>query len=254
MKLLAHIVLCLLLVMPAGMMAQDITALQKEAEQLEATNQEEALRHYQEILRQQPANINALCKSSQLCSSIGHRQAAKSAQLTYFNAASRFAGLALRLDPASSEANFAMALAKGRIALVVGGREKIEAVSDVKQYTERSLKSDPNSYKAWHVLGKWHYEVSNLSGLERTAARLLYGGLPPASLQDCIACYEKSRSLNPDFVLNYLELAKAYHRSNQNAKAIELLNKLLVMNNKIQQDDARVKDEARKLLNDLSKK
>jgi len=252
MKQLAYIVF--FLVMPAVIFAQDIIALQKDAEHLEATNQEEAFRRYQEILKLQPANTNALCKSSQLCSSIGHRQAAKSAQISYFNAARRFAGMALRLEPASSEANLAMALAMGRLALVVGGREKIEAVSDVKLYTERSLKSDPNSFKAWHVLGKWHYEVSNLSGFERTAARLLYGGLPPASVQECIACYEKSRSLNPDFVLNYLELAKAYHRTNQDAKAIEMLNKVLAMNNKIQQDDARVKEEARKLLKELNKK
>lgn len=248
MKLLAHILF--LLVMPAPIFAQDITALQKEAERLEPASQEEAYKRYQEILRLQPANVNALCKSSQLCSSIGHRQPARSVQISYFRQARRYAEMALRLQPAGSEPNFAMAFAMGRIALISSGRDKVEAVNDIRRYAELSLKADPNNYKAWHVLGKWHYEVSNLNAFERAAARLLYGGLPPASVQQAIACYEKSRSLNPDFLLNYLELGRAYHRNDQDAKAIELLNKLLAMPNKTQ-DDPRVKEEGKQLLREL---
>ena len=126
----------------------------------------------------------------------------------------------------------------------------IRFIARRRRYAELSLKADPNNYKAWHVLGKWHYEVSNLNAFERAAARLLYGGLPPASVQQAIACYEKSRSLNPDFLLNYLELGRAYHRNDQDAKAIELLNKLLAMPNKTQ-DDPRVKEEGKQLLREL---
>ena len=252
MKSLVYIVF-FFLVVPAVMTAQDITALQKEAERLEPASQEESYKRYQEILQLQPANINALCKSSQLCSSIGHRQASKSAQISYFKTARRYAETALRLQPAGSEPNFVMALAMGRIALISSGREKIEAVNDIRHYAEAAVRADNSNFKAWHVLGKWHYEVSNLNAFERTAARLLYGGLPPSSFQESIMYYEKSRTLNPDFALNYLELAKSYHRIDQNGKAIELLNKLMALNNKIQ-DDPQVKAEGRQLLKELSKK
>lgn len=250
MKQLAHIIL--LLVMPVHIFAQDITALQKEAERLEPSSQEEAYKRYQEILRLQPNNVNALSKSSQLCSAIGHRQPSRNAQVSYFRLARRYAETALRLQPANSDANFAMALAMGRIALISSGRDKVEAVNDIKHYVELSLKADPNNYKAWHVLGKWHYEVSNLNAFERAAARLLYGGLPPASIRQAIAYYEKSRSLSPDFLLNYLELGRSYHRNDQDAKAIELLNKLMAMPNKAQ-DDPRIKEEGRQLLRELKK-
>jgi tetratricopeptide (TPR) repeat protein len=246
-----YYIIVLLLALPARYFGQDIAALQKEAERLEPTNQEEAFKRYEDILKIQPVNVNALTKCSELCSTIGHRQPDKTAQINYFKAGRRFAEVALRLDPKNSEANFAMALAMGRIALISSGREKIQAVSEIKRYAELSVKYDPTNFKPYHALGKWHYEVSNLNGLERTAARLLYGGLPAASLKECIYYYEKSRSLNPEFTLNYLELARAYHRNDQNARALEMLNKLMTMPFKTE-DDARVKEEGKKLLKEWS--
>ena len=243
------ILLCLL---PLATIAQDIAALQKDAERLEPSSQEEAFKRYQEILRLQPVNLNALCKSSELCSAIGHRQASKTAQVNYFNAARRFAEAALRIAPANSEANFAMSFAMGRISLISSGRDKIVAVHEIKRYAELSIKADPANYKPYHVLGKWHYEVSNLNAFERALARLLYGGLPPASLQESIAFYEKSRSLNPGFTLNYLELARAYHRNDQNAIAFDMLNKLNALPNKTQ-DDPRVKEEGKRLMKELGR-
>jgi len=237
----------LLLVLPFLCRAQDIASLQKEAERLEPTSEEKAFLKYQEILKLQPANINALCKSSELCSSIGRRQTNKEQKLDYFKAAQKFASQALHINPNSSDANFVMSVAMGRMALVLGGKEKIAAVDEIKKYAEISIKCDPNNYKPYHVLGRWHYEVSDLSGFERAFARLFYGGVPPASLKEAIYNYEKCRSLVPDLKVNYLELAKCYHRNNEKQKAIEMLNKAIRMPDKMQ-DDAKVKEDARELL------
>lgn len=230
--------------------AQDIASLQKDAEKLEITNQELAFKKYQEILSIQPININALCKSSELCSSIGHRQTNNPSKIDYFRAARHFADLALRVNPTNSEANFVMAIAVGRMAMVLGGRKKIEAVNEIKKYAELSIKYDPNNFKPYHVLGKWHYEVSTLSGFERTAAKIFYGGLPPASMKMAIYYYDKSRQLKPEFALNYLELAKAYNQDGQRKKAIEYLTKLMTIPNSTE-DDPRVKEEGKKLMNAL---
>jgi tetratricopeptide (TPR) repeat protein len=237
----------LLLAFPFAFFAQDIPALQKEAERLEPTSEERAFLKYQEILKLQPANINALCKSSELCSSIGRRQPDKDKKLPYFKEARRYAELALRVNPKSSEANFSMSIAMGRMALVLGGRERITAVDDIKKYAELSIKCDPSNYKPYHVLGRWHYEVSDLSGFERAIAKLFYGGVPPATLKEAIYYYEKCRSLVPDLKVNYLELAKCYHRNDEKQKAINFLNKAITMPDKIQ-DDSRVKEEAKQLL------
>lgn len=242
--------LFLLVLTPVVTFSQEIAALQKEAEKLEVTSQEQAFKKYQEILNIQPVNVNALCKCSELCSSIGHRQTNNASKLDYFKAARHFAELALRVSPTNSEANFVMAIATGRLAMVLGGRKKIEAVNEIKKYAELSIKYDPNNFKPYHVLGKWHYEVSTLSGFERTAAKIFYGGLPPASMKMAIYYYDKSRALNPEFALNYLELAKAYNQDGQRNKAVENLNRLMTIPNKTQ-DDPRIKEEGRKLMAQL---
>jgi tetratricopeptide (TPR) repeat protein len=241
----------LIFALPLFCVAQDIAAIQREAEQLELTSDEAAFKKYQEILHIQPVNLLAICKSSELCSAIGHKQTLKSLKIDYFKTARRFAEIALKLSPTSSEANFVMAIAMGRMALVLGGREKIEAVNDIKKYSELAIKYDPSNFKPYHVLGRWHYEVSNLGGLERTAARLFYGGLPPASLKDAIDNYEKSMSLRPDAMVNYTELAKCYIRNKQKDKAIALLNKLMAMTEKTPAD-VRVKDEGKRLIKELN--
>ena len=228
-------------------MAQDIALLQKEAEFLELTNFNAAFNKYQEILKVQPVNLNAICKSSELCSTIGHRQSEKKQKLDYFKAAKHYAEIALRLNPNSSEANFVMAIAMGRMALMLGGREKIEAVNEIKKYAELSIKANPSNYKPYHILGRWHYEVSNLGGFEKAAAKLFYGGLPPASLQDAILNYEKSMQLNPEAMVNYTELAKSYERNHQREKAVGLLRKLMTIPEK-NQDDIRVRTEGQRLL------
>jgi tetratricopeptide (TPR) repeat protein len=241
----------LLLIFPVFASAQDIPVLIKEGEKLESSFREyDALQKYKEVLRHQPANLNVLCRASDLCSRIGHRDQDKAKKADYFKAAKTYAEVALKVNPQSAEANFVMAVAMGRMALISSGKEKVQFVNEIRKYAENTLKYDPNSFKAYHVLGKWNYEVSSLNAVERGLAKLLFGGIPRASLHDAIRYYEKSKALESSFALNYLELAKAYHRNKQDDKAKELLKKLETLPNKIE-DDTRIKKEGKELLKEL---
>jgi len=249
--LVVQTAVCFLLILPFSATSQDIGALMKEAEKLEISFREyDALQKYKEVLRHQPINLNALCRASDLCSRIGHREEDKAKKADYYKAAKTYAEVALKINAQSAEANFVMAVAMGRMAMISTGKDKVQYVNEIRKYAENTLKYDPNSFKAYHVLGKWNYEVSNLSAVERGLAKLLFGGIPKASLQDAIRYYEKSKSLEANFALNYLELAKAYHRNRQDDKAKELLKKLEVLPNKIE-DDTRIKKEGKELLKQL---
>lgn len=243
--------ICLLLVLPIKAVTQDVALLLREGERMETLFREsDALQRYKEVLRVQPHHLGALCRSSDLSSRIGHRQTNKELQAEYYRAAKTYAETALKVNPQSAEANFVMSVAMGRMAMLTGGREKIRYVIEIKRYAENTLKYDPNNFKAFHVLGKWHYEVSNLNSFERAMARLLFGGLPKASLQDAIRFYEKSWSLEPNFSINYLELAKAYNRNDETRKAVDMLTRLQTVPNRIE-DDVRIKKEGKKLLEDI---
>ncbi len=235
---------------PCLLFSQDLTQLLKEAQLQESLfHENEAFLRYADILRKDPSNLLALWKCSELSSRIGARQPDKEKKRPYFLAARNYAANALKVNPNSSEANCAMALALGRVSLISGSRERVELAHDVKRYAENAIRLDPNNFRAYHILGRWNYEVSDLNLAEKSFARLFYGKLPSASLQDAIADFEKSRSINPGFILNYLELARAYHRLSDDKKAIANLRILLGLPNQ-SYDDSRAKVIARQLLND----
>lgn len=230
--------------------AQDIVALTNSGDRLELIMDENgALNKFKEVLKIQPANIYALNKCSELCSRIGKRQTNKKIVNDFYEAAKTYAGIALKVDPRNSEANCVMAIALGRSSLNKGGKEKIATAKEIKKYVDIAIRNDPQNFKAWHVLGRWNYELSNLNILERTAAKLLYGSVPFGSVQEAILAFEKANSIAAGFILNYLELAKAYNKNDQTNKAITTINKMLLLPNHTE-DDAAIKSEGKLLLKD----
>jgi hypothetical protein len=238
----------LFIIISTNSFSQDINAIIKEADRLEAAADERAaFLKFKEVLKLQPNNLHALTRAAELCSSIGNRETNTKVRDDYFNVALIYAKTAYKLYPESDAANVSMAIALGRIILLKSGKEKIVYVKELKSNSEKAIAVNPNNFRAWHILGKWHYEVSNLSAFERTAAKIFYGALPSSSLASSINCYEKAKALNSNFALNYLELAKAYKRNGEKTKAIAQINYLLTLPNKLQ-DDERIKGEARGLL------
>jgi len=236
---------------PSTSYGQDAKLLIEEAASLEkAFHDEEALKKYLEVVKVQPQNADILAKVSELYSLLGKRQTTKEKQKEYYTKGKQYAALALKVKPNNSEANFAMAIAMGRMALMYSGEEKIKAVKEVRAYADRCIQLDPKNYKGYHVLGKWNYEVSDLSALERWIVKVGYGALPKASMDDAARYYEKSMQLNPSFLLNYLELAKVYKKKDNTAKSRALLNQMLKMP-LTSSDDAKIKRLGKELLDDL---
>ena len=243
--------LFLLLLLPYRTSAQNAAALLSRGAQLEvAFREEEALPVYQQVVQTDPHNLTALCHCSDLSCRIGNRQRDRERKIAFFRAGYGYAQSAYRLDSTNAEVNIVMAFSLARMALIQSGREKVAAAGDIKRYAEQAIRYDPSNYKAWHILGRWHYEVSNLSFIERTLARWFFGALPEASLEEAIRDYEKSRALRPDFMLNYLELAKAWRREGQKEKAIALLVRLESLHDAMY-DDRTVRKEGRQLLAEL---
>lgn len=228
--------------------SQDINALLKEGDRLEAIPDENAALHkFREVLRIQPLNINALNRCSGLCSRIGKRQVNTKSMQDYLHAAKTYAEIALKVDPNNAEANCVMAMALGRSSMAKTGKEKIENAKEIRKYIDISLKNDPKNFKALHILGRWHYEVNNLNMIEKAAVKVLYGGLPHASLKESITAFEKSKVSQPGFLLNYLEMSKAYKQDGQKTKAIAYLNTMLTLPNQTE-DDPAIKVLGRKML------
>lgn len=195
-------------------------------------------------------NIYALNKCSELCSRIGQREI-KNTKLRddYYLAAKIYAETALKIDPKNSESNCVMAIALGRSSMSKSGKEKIINAREVKKYVDAAIANDQQNFKAWHVLGRWQYEISNLNSLERSLVKVLYGGLPPATIKQSIVAFEKARVLRPEFILNYFEMAKAYKDNNNKNKAIAYLQLMLTLPDQTE-DDPYIKQKGKALLKD----
>ncbi|HEY4286054.1 MAG TPA: hypothetical protein VGN00_03055 [Puia sp.] len=248
---MSRVILVLLLAIPFAAFSQDLSTLLHQAARLESEfREEEALPAYQEVLRLQPHNIEALCKCSDLSCRIGNRQTNREKKIGYFKAGYGYAQTAWLLDSANAEVNIVMAFSLARMALIQSGKERVAAANEIRRYAENAIKYDPRNYKGYHILGRWNYEVSGLNFIERTFARWFFGTLPDASLDDAIGYYEKSKALNPGFMLNYFELARAYHRDGKKEQAIHQLQQMETLKDGMY-DDREVRKEGRELLMDL---
>ncbi|WP_207494142.1 tetratricopeptide repeat protein [Aridibaculum aurantiacum] len=247
-----QVLLALLLFAAAPLVAQDIKTLLKEAENAERSLKDsEALDKYKQVLATDPDNIQALVKASELSSGIGARLADKKAKKTYFDQAKTYADKALQVDANNADANYVRAVVAGKLTETETENKKIVAyVKEVKDYADKALALNPVHARASFTLGKWHMEMVNLNWAKKAAVKLLFGGLPDATIDDAIKYMEKSRQLDKYFVLNHLELAKAYKADNKPAKAIEILNLLVKLPNRTA-DDAALKEEGKKMLQDM---
>jgi tetratricopeptide (TPR) repeat protein len=246
------LLISILMVLSLQCFAQSEKDLVAQANKYELLpNESAAYETFKKVIRINPGNYYAQWKLSELASRIGNRKATSAEKQQYFNDGKNFAAEAIKINPNGADGYYAMAVAMGRLALTQSGKDKVNSAKEIKTLLEKALKLNPTHSRAWHVLGKWHYEVSNLSMLEKTLLKIIYGGVPAASLANAIRCYEKSKTLDPNFALNYLELAKAYKRNDEKNKAIELLKKLPSIPNK-SEDDPTIKAKGAALLKELS--
>ncbi len=232
--------------------SQKTTELLAQAKQQEqARNEMGALDKYKQVLLIDRNNVEALCGASFMCSRCGNREATKEKKIAMFNTAKTFAMQAIKLNPNSSFANYVMAVAMGRMALISGSKDKVAASRDIKKYADKAAQLDPKFAGNWHVIGKYNYAMSNLNFAEKAAANLLFGGLPSGDINTAIANFEKCRAIDPLYIANLYDLAVAYKENKNVAKAKEILN--IAINAPLRiQDDEEHKNNCRKLLKTLN--
>ncbi|WP_336514283.1 hypothetical protein [Pollutibacter soli] len=231
--------------------AQGVTYLVTEGNVLRKNMKDgEALQKYMEALRLSPNDFSALVATSESYSIIGAREKDKRKQSEYFEAAKIYAGSALAVAKDSAQSHYVMALAAEKMASVSSGKERAAYMRDLKTQADSTIAISPDHVYATHLLGKWNMDISSKNVAEKAALKVLYGGLPSASLEVALLNFEKVRRLDPWFVANYLELAKAYKAAGKSDKSIEVLNRMIKLPPRTA-DDAALKAEGKKMLESL---
>ncbi|MDB4474211.1 hypothetical protein N9023_04325 [Opitutaceae bacterium] len=154
------------------------------------------------------------------------------------------------IDPTDPVNVLSLAVVKGKIATLQGNKAKVEAARNIKADARRAIELDPDYAWAHHVLGRWHREVDELGSIARFFTKLLYGGLPEASIEEAVFHLEKATELEPENLNHFLELGFAYRAAGESGKARSNFERGLSMPIKEKHDEA-AKFRARRALEQL---
>jgi tetratricopeptide (TPR) repeat protein len=128
---------------------------------------------------------------------------------------------ALAIDRKSAKAHLNVAISYGHLTDFVGNKTKLEYSKIIRDETLKSIELDPTDDFAWHVLGRWHAGVANVSGVLRALASIVYGGMPKASNEEAAKYLKKAAELAPQRMMHHAELARVYQLLGKNDLALQ---------------------------------
>lgn len=140
-----------------------------------------------------------------------------------------YAKLALDINPSSAKANHWYAVMIGQKGILEGTKQKILNSYEVKKYCLKAIEIDPSYDGSLHVMGRWYYNVADLSWLERTIASAVYAAPPKGSFEEAVDYFKKAIEVNPKDIRHYLWLGKSYHANGEDSKAKEILTNAMAL-------------------------
>jgi tetratricopeptide (TPR) repeat protein len=207
----------------------------------------EALRFYLPAEKLEPNNVRLLVRISREYRHLMSDATKPEEKLRLGGIAVDYAKRAAALGPNDSEAQLAVAIRYGKLQPLEGSRERFEAVRLIKDAADKAIKLDPRSDLGWHVLGRWHMGLAEVSALQRALAQVVYGKLPESTYEDAVRCFEKAIVYNPNRLMHYIELGRVYARMGRVDDARSFITKGLAMRD-TEKDDPETKRQGQDLL------
>jgi tetratricopeptide (TPR) repeat protein len=212
----------------------------------------EALKYYLPAEKLDPKNVSLLVKIARQYRHLLSEAKSDTEKLRYGKTATDYADRAVALAPEDPEAQLAVAISYGKVLPYESSRGQVNGSRTVKAAAEKVVRLDPKNDLGWHVLGRWHLVVSEVGGMKKTLGALVYGKLPPASLQEAERCFQKAIARNPNRLMHYIELGRTYADMGRAEDAKKYINKGLAMKN-TEKDDPETKEKGREVLAKLGK-
>ena len=186
-----------------------------------AMNAPAALAHYEEAIKRDPKNHEALWKASRSAVDLGSAERSDDKRDAEFKLGEQYARRAVEANPGDAEGHFNLARALGKTALAQSPRGRIKYAKDVRNQALECLKIDPKHAGCLHVMGMWNAEVMRLNGFTRAIAKNFLGGqiFSAASWAEAKRYMEASVASEPDRIVHHLDLAGVYRDMGDKAKA-----------------------------------
>jgi tetratricopeptide (TPR) repeat protein len=158
----------------------------------------------------EPENVGVLLRISKQFSDLIAETSPEPAAHKIADQALEYALRAVELDPNNAKGRLNLAVSYGRLTDFVGNKTKLEYSKIIRDEALKSIELDPNDDFAWHVLGRWHFGVTNVNGVLKVMAGLVYGGMPKASNEEAAKFLKKAAEIAPQRIIHHAELARVY--------------------------------------------
>jgi tetratricopeptide (TPR) repeat protein len=161
-----------------------------------------------------------------------------------------YAERALALNDKSAGGHKWYAIHHGQIGEAEGTEQKIKNSYGMRDHTMLAIKYDPSNAGNYHVMGRWHYALSDLSWLERQVASIIYATPPEASFEEALEFFKKAHDLDKKDIRNMLYIGYC-HDELGNEKEAAAWFEMAINANATSESDRGLQAEAKEALKDL---
>ncbi|XP_012865455.1 PREDICTED: regulator of microtubule dynamics protein 3, partial [Dipodomys ordii] len=127
---------------------------------------------------------------------------------------------ALEKGDESAESHQWFAVLCGQLAEHEGIQRRIQSGFSFKEHVDKAIALQPENPRAHFLLGRWCYQVSHLSWLEKKTATALFESPLSASVQDALQSFLKAEELRPGFSkAGRVYISKCYRELGKNSEA-----------------------------------
>ena len=172
----------------------------------------EAIAVYQKALDADSGDYQALAKMSRSYSLASNSATKKSEKKDLLENAIKYAREAIKVNKTGFEGHLYLSNSMGKLSDLVGSSDRVKLSREIGPEAEKAIKYNPADYEAYMILGIWHRDIASASGLEKSLAKGLFGGLPEASLEESETYLKKAVELKPEFIEPHYELALTYKK------------------------------------------
>lgn len=166
-----------------------------------------------------PENADVLYRLAFAWADLGKRTREVPREKRYYQRAMTRAKKALAVDSTNAWAHLALAVTQGRfLKHIERPREKVRRSRAVKRHAEQALALDSTLADAYYVRGLWEREVANIGFFRRAVVKVVYGGLPDASIEQALEDFRRALQLKTR-TYYHLELGRTYLEMGRTASA-----------------------------------
>jgi tetratricopeptide (TPR) repeat protein len=148
--------------------------------------------------------------------------------LKLFIEAEKYAREAVKASPDKSDGYKWLAISLGAQSKFVDTKTQVQQSREIKENIDRAIALAPDDDIAYLVLSRWHYKISGLSFFAKAFAKIIYGGLPDASLDEAEKLLQQAIGLH-DRIAHRYNLGKVYDRMDRQKDANEQYQKALTL-------------------------